>query len=99
MGPLFVAMPRSNYLGAFSNAESPSSKLIGCEDDEEEMIARQMASRLSQKVGIAVLVSCSFSGAPAIPFQGVDRSMINHRAAALAEKEVKQLLLEKYTTR
>jgi hypothetical protein len=94
MGPLIVAMPRTKYQGAFCEAEACTSKLIGCEGEDDEMIARQMSSRLSQRLGMSVLVSCSFAGAPAMAQQGVDAGAIQHRAAALAEREIGRLLRE-----
>lgn len=92
MGPLIVAMPRTKYSGAFGDQEPSTSKLIGTESEDDEMIGRQMASRLSQRTGYSVLVSCSFAGAPEMAKQGVDPSSIQHRAAALAEREIGRLL-------
>jgi hypothetical protein len=103
MGPLIVAMPRTKYAGAFcdsSAGEASTSKLIGSDagGEDDEMIGRQMAARLSQRSGLSVLVSCSFGGAPpAMAQQGVDPAgvgAIQHRAAALAEREIGRLLLE-----
>jgi hypothetical protein len=100
MGPLIVAMPRTKYAGAFceSSGEASTSKLIGTPEEEDEMIGRQMSSRLSQRSGLSVFVSCSFAGAPpAMAAQGVDPAgvgAIQHRAAALAEREIGRLLLE-----
>ena len=96
MGPLVVAMPRSKYQGAFSSGtESSTSKLIGSNAEEEEMVARQMSSRLSQRLGISVFVSCSFAGAPDMASQGVDEGMVQHRGAALAEREIYRIVKEK----
>lgn len=116
MGPLFVAMPRTNYRGAFSNdaggpstssspngaaAAAASSKLIGGDDEEEEMTARQISSRISQKLGIPIFVSCCFSsgsGGNAVPqlaSEGIDQNMVQQRAAAIAEKEICRILQEK----
>lgn len=92
-----VAMPRTNYQGAFSSAkEVSSSKLIGDEAQDTEMMARQMASRLTRRLGVPVFVSCSFENAPSSLLEGVDEGMIQHRAAALAEKEVWRILQDKY---
>ena len=74
-----------------------TTKLIGCENQDDEIIARQMGSRLSKRLGIAIFVSCSFEGSPAIAKDGVDEKMIQHRAAALAEREVYRILKEKYS--
>jgi len=96
MGPLLVAMPRTNYRGAFSESgEASSSKLVGGDDEDEEMTARQMASRLSTRLGIPVFVSCSFDGAPQMAREGVDRATVQHRAAAQAEREIARILQEK----
>jgi hypothetical protein len=114
MGPLLVAMPRTQYRGAFSDStEASTSKLIGggdggAGDGHEgmttstsdaagtEMMARQMAARLAQRLGVSVFVSCSLTeGAPATATEGVDREMIQHRAAALAEREIGRLLQDK----
>lgn len=98
MGPLLVAMPRTKYQDAFSSdTEASTSKLIGGDREDDEMIGRQMASRLSQRLGISVLVSCSLAGAPAnmAASQGVDEALIQHRAAALAEREIGRILQKK----
>jgi hypothetical protein len=96
MGPLIVAMPRTKYQGAFSSvADASSSKLISSDNEEEETIARQMGCRLSQKLGVPVFVSCSFARAPAMAIDGVDQTMIQHKAAALAERKI-SLLLRNY---
>jgi len=95
MGPLIVAMPRTKYKGAFSTTESSTSKLTGSNVEEEETVARQMSSRLSQRLGISVFVSCSLAGAPEMASRGVDEGMIQHRAAALAEREIYRMVKEK----
>jgi hypothetical protein len=96
MGPLIVAMPRTKYKGAFSSdRDTSSSKLIGGESEDDEMIGRQMAGRLSQRLGISVFVSMSFANQPNMASQGVDEGMIQHRAAALAEREIWRLLRDK----
>jgi Proteasome assembly chaperone 4 len=95
----------SNNSNSSGSMESlASSKLIGgsgsdeqgCED--EETIARQMASRLSHRLGVSVLISCNFqdnNSSSNILSQGLDRDMLQHRAAALAEREIYQLLKDK----
>lgn len=107
MGPLVVSMPRTDYRGAFSSdggsgsassgGSAATSKLVGCSDDEEEMTARQMSSRLSTRLRIPVFVSCSLdaSTAPQMAIEGIDQGMVQQRAAALAEKEVYQILSRK----
>jgi Proteasome assembly chaperone 4 len=93
MGPLIAAMPRTQYNGAFSSVVDPStSKLIGCDSEDAEILARQMSARLSQRLGIAIFVSCSFAGAPAFACEGLDESMLQHRAGALAEREIYRIL-------
>jgi Proteasome assembly chaperone 4 len=63
MGPLVVAMPRTQYKGAFgTGANEPScSQLIGSTSSEDQMLANQMASRLSARSGMAIYVSCQLS--------------------------------------
>jgi hypothetical protein len=99
MGPVVVAMPRTNYKGAFSDAhDSSSSQLIGGGEDDQ-MIGGQMASRLSQRLGFPIIVSCSLSSSEGAHmetlFSGLDRASMAQRAAALAEKEVARLLAER----
>lgn len=94
LGPLYVAMPRTQYKGAFhSGNEAPTSKLIGSPKEGEEMLARQMSSRLSHRLGFSILVSCCLANAPSNV--GVDENLIQHRAAALAEREIYRILKEK----
>jgi hypothetical protein len=96
MGPLFVGMPRTKYQGAFSGeSEGSASKLIGSESDDEETMARNMASRLSLKLGSPVMLSCSFEGCPATSDEGIESGIIQHRAAAQAERKILQMLSEK----
>lgn len=104
MGPLIVAMPRNHYQGAFSSSSSSSnmeslasSKLIGSDHEDEETIGRQMASRLSHRLGVCVLISCHFQDGNSnnILSQGMDMDMLQHRAAALAEREIYRLLQNK----
>jgi hypothetical protein len=100
-----VSMPRTKYAGVQTGEMPASSKLIGAEsnnnnnNEDAEMIARQMASRLSKRLGVAVFVSCSLEeGAPALVamVQGggvvADKGMVQQRAAALAEREIFRLL-------
>jgi Proteasome assembly chaperone 4 len=94
MGPLMVALPRTNYQGAFSEESPSSSKLIPSEDMESELLASPMAARLSQQLQRAVLVSCHFDDA-ALP-DGVggplERRMFKRHAATLAEQRIGQIL-------
>lgn len=63
MGPLHIAMPRCKYQGgsAFGGmGEVATSKLVGDDDDTNEVVASQMAARLSKRLQIPVLISCHF---------------------------------------
>lgn len=97
MGPVVISMPQIQYRGAFASVAdgASSSKLIGDGNTHNEMIAQQMSSRLSQRLGIAVLVSCTLiDGAPPLANEGMDIELINSRAAALTEKEIYRILKE-----
>lgn len=99
MGPLVVAMPRTKYQGAFStSSEASTSKLISSNDGiQSELIASQTADRLSQRLGMAVFVSCSLEDTPIVAgCDGIiEQQMLRSRAGALAEREVGRLLQEK----
>jgi hypothetical protein len=103
MGPVVVAMPRSKYQGAFSaHSESPVSHLIGSGNSDDQLLAGQMASRLSQKHNIAVFCSCqlvedvdSMSMGEQGWSMGMDRDLLSYRAAALAEKEIGRRIQER----
>lgn len=96
MGPLVVAMPRTQYQGAFSaEREASSTKLVGSDAEDEELLCRQMASRLSTKLGVSVLVSGSLAKTPGPSAQGLDQDTMQHRAAALAEQEIYRLLKDR----
>lgn len=97
MGQVVVAMPRTNYKGAFgTGAKEPScSQIVGSASSEDQMLGSQMASRLSTRSGMAVLVSCQLSSIgdnQEAWTSGMNSEMISHRAAALAEKEVWRIL-------
>jgi hypothetical protein len=101
MGQVVVSMPRTNYKGAFgTGSKEPScSHIIGSASSEDQMLASQMASRLTTRSGMAVFVSCQLSssggGGDAESggwTAGMDSDMISHRAAALAEREVWKIL-------
>lgn len=99
MGPLMVSMPRTQYAGAFS-METASSKLIGSGSEESEATARHLASRLSQKLGVAVFVSCSFEE-KSLSSHGLELDVLEHntlqqRAVALAEREILRLLIDRF---
>ena len=107
MGQLVVAMPRTNYKGAFgTGSKEPScSQLVGSASSEDQMLANQMASRLSSRSGMAIYVSCQLSsssiGGPGSNSGGgmdqfssgaADAEFLSHHAAALAEKEIWRIL-------
>jgi hypothetical protein len=59
------------------------------QDKEESMLSQQMATRLSQKLGLAVLISCSLAGEPAATtFQGINHGMVHPHAAAFYKKKI-----------
>ena len=82
-----------------------TSKLIGSDNEDEETIARQMATRLTHRLGMSVMISCSLlannsgdggsSNSLCMLAQGVDMDMLQHKAAALAEREVYRILRAK----
>jgi hypothetical protein len=93
MGSLNVGMPRTNYQGAFAgDTEASTSKLIGSENEDEDSLGRNMASRLSSKLGISIIIACNLEGAPAVAVEGLDSGMVQHQAAAQAERKILQIL-------
>lgn len=107
MGPMCVSMPRTNYQGMGSN-ESAISQLIGGLNEEEVILGNHMAARLSKKIGRPVFVSSSLGdmgslGSTTTSMDGDglagnsfgDVGSLAVHAAALAEKEVGRILLEK----
>eukprot|EP00545_Synedropsis_sp_CCMP1620_P007996 CAMPEP_0119029474 /NCGR_PEP_ID=MMETSP1176-20130426/40539_1 /TAXON_ID=265551 /ORGANISM="Synedropsis recta cf, Strain CCMP1620" /LENGTH=212 /DNA_ID=CAMNT_0006985819 /DNA_START=41 /DNA_END=679 /DNA_ORIENTATION=+ len=99
MGQMTVAFPRTKYQGAFSGAgESSCSALVGG-DSEDQVLGWQMASRLSQKLGYPIFVSCAlFASDPPEWMAGLDKAMATQRAAALAERKVRQILKDEGVT-
>lgn len=93
MGQLVVAMPRTNYKGAFATGskEASCSQLVGSASSEDQMLANQMASRLSSRSGMAIYVSCQLSFI-ASREDGPEADMLSQRAAGLAEKHVWKIL-------
>jgi len=104
-------MPRTHYKGAFgTGSKEPScSQIIGGSNSEDQMLATQMASRLTMRSGRAVFVSCQLASSSSSMTssshsdhfamgnvgEGMDSDgMISYRAAALAEKEVWKILQE-----
>jgi hypothetical protein len=63
MGQLVLAMPRTDYKGAFATGskEASCSQLVGSSSSEDQMLTNQMASRLSSRSGMAIYVSCQLS--------------------------------------
>lgn len=96
MGQLVVAMPRIKYKGAFADAcEASSSQLVGG-DSEDQMLAAQMATRLSAKLGYPIFVSCQLYDATQQEWMvGLEKSTVTQRAAAVAERKVRLLLQDK----
>jgi hypothetical protein len=99
MGQLTVAFPRTKYQGAFSGTgESSCSTLTGGHSDDQ-VLGWQMASRLSQKLGYPIFVSCAlFASDPPEWMAGLDKATATQRAAALAERKVRQILKEQAET-
>jgi hypothetical protein len=98
-GQCLVAMPRLGYKGAFGGTSSkdPScSQIIASASSEDQMLASQMASRLTTRSDMAVFVSCQLttggSNGPDEFTAGLDSEVLSHRAAAMAEKEVWRII-------
>eukprot|EP00980_Cylindrotheca_fusiformis_P022294 scaffold9176_cov129-Cylindrotheca_fusiformis.AAC.18 len=96
-GQCLVAMPRTGYRGAFGtdSREAPCSQLIASASSDDQMLAAQMASRLSTRASMAVIVSCQLSlsiGNEADEWHTLETNALSHRAAAMAEKEVWRIL-------
>jgi len=111
MGPTTVSMPRTAYRGLSSGDEAPCSQLIGGTNEEEVMMGNSMASRLAKKVGLPVFVSCSLSAVGNLRSVGGpggedgllgnplgDGGSLAIHAAALAEREVGRIILERRAT-
>jgi hypothetical protein len=95
MGPFLVALPRKTYAGAFATDVS-LSKLIPAADVDTDLLASQIAGRLSQQLQMAVFVSCSFDdhilgGAVLEPL------LLRQRTVPLAEQRICQLLTQHHT--
>ena len=97
MGQLVLAMPRTRYAGAFSppGGEAPCSQLVGSASSEDQMLANQMAARLSSRSGMAIYVSCRLSSLEGLGGSpGPEADTLCQRAAALAEREAWKILRE-----
>jgi Proteasome assembly chaperone 4 len=95
MGNFVVAMPKRAYAGAFGNdSTSSSSKLIGSGSVHNDLVAIHMASRLSEKLQMSIFCSCNLDeGRPEAALGGeTEIYLLQSRAAALAEKEIGQIL-------
>ena len=103
MGQVLISMPRINYQGAFgTGSNEPScSQIIGSASSEDLMLATQMGSRLTMRSGMAIFVSCQLSssegkgGGGGSWTEGIDSDVLSHRGAALAEKEIWNILQAK----
>ena len=124
MGPMMVAMQRTNYSqrrdgsvgGTFSTGDPACSKLIGGGDgnntmasstptnsEDDEMISRQVASRLTTQLHIPIFVSSALYGgnmptaiASLCSDVGAEGGgLLPQRAAALAERAIYNLLKDK----
>ena len=108
MGPMVVAMPRTKYAGFSSGNEAPCSQMIGGENEEEVLMGNSMASRLAKKIGCPIFVSCSLGQIGNIRSKGVgdvadlqenvfgdDMGSLSIHAAALAEKKIGKIILER----
>ena len=103
MSQLVVAMPRTKYSGSFgTGSKEPScSHIIGGDSSDDQMLASQMASRLSVKCKMPCYVSCRLSTSNRdsdesdLSAAGQDSATLAHRAAALAEREVWRILKER----
>ena len=95
MGQFLVAMPPQVYKGAFASTgrnNASCSQLIGSASSDDQMLASQMASRLSARTHKAVLMSCQLSQGDEDFLAGLDKEILSHKAAALAEKEIWRIL-------
>lgn len=93
MGSVVVGFPRTKYKGV-GNGEASCSQLVGG-DSEDSILGWQMAGRLSQQLGYPIFVSCAlFASDPQDWMAGLDKHAVTQRAAALAERKVRQLLKE-----
>ncbi|KAL7561221.1 hypothetical protein ACA910_004143 [Epithemia clementina (nom. ined.)] len=95
MGPFIVGVPRKQFQGAFVDGQQTngaSSKLVGCDRNEDELIAQFMAERLSQKLGSSVFVSCHLQGKIPVSMADDSADAALMKVAAYAERELYRLL-------
>lgn len=76
MGPLVVSMPRTKYVGPGGGEDAPCSQLIGGDNEEDQMLGWQMASRLSRSVGWPVYVSGTLGGGGGVDAGGSDMAAV-----------------------
>jgi len=110
LGPLVIAAPPLTSKYTKASTSSSSSQLIGSNSDEDQMLALQISTRMSKIIGIPVLVSTSLHsmsehtieqqmGGMAIGNDENGQGSLTSgplviRAAALAERKIKKLLLD-----
>lgn len=94
MGSFVVATPKRTYKGAFDDSNSVS-KLIGTESVHNDLVTINMASRLSEKLQMAIFCSCNLDdGRPDTALGGeTEMFLLQSRAAAIVEREIARLLI------
>ena len=98
MGPFTVGVPLKQYQGAFvdNTTSGSSSKLVGSDRTEDEVIAQYMSERLSQKLKQQVFVSCHLQGkAPSPSRDGEKGDTSLMTIAAYAERGLYDFLKDK----
>ena len=105
MGPILLSYPPTGR-----SAEPATTQLMGGESEEDMVVGHQMAARLARKVGMPVYVCSSIHSTPAPSSGGGGGSgvgmmeseaptgfggSLGQKAAALAEREVGRILLER----
>lgn len=93
MGSFVVATPNRSYKGAFDDSNA-ASKLIGTESVHNDLVALNMASRLAEKLHMAIFCSCNLDdGRPDGALGGeTEMYLLQSRAAAIAEREIVRIL-------
>ena len=103
MGPILLSYPSTA-----SGGEPATTQLMGGESEEDMVVGHQMSARLAQKVGMPIYVCCSIHSTPAPSAGEGGMGMVmeseaptgfggslGQKAAALAEREVARILLER----